>query len=74
MCNVVGVSIPTGLRVKHWREIRGLNQAQLAELVGMDSARLCRIELGKARARVEDIERIAKVLDLSMPEFFGGEA
>jgi transcriptional regulator with XRE-family HTH domain len=68
------VSLQTGQRVKYWRELRGLKQNDLAERADMDSAKLCRIELGHTKARVEDIEAIAKALDLTMAEFFGAEA
>lgn len=37
----------------------------------MDPARLCRIENGKTKAKADEIERLARGLDLSMPEFYG---
>lgn len=65
------VNLHPGQRVRHWREIRGLKQDELAERVKMDNARLCRIELGKAKARAEEIEDLAAALDLTMAEFYG---
>lgn len=37
----------------------------------MDNSKLSRIESGEIRARAEDIERLARALSLSMPEFYG---
>lgn len=61
----------SGQRVRHWREIRNLTQAELAARAKMDNARLCRIEHGKTKAKAEEIERLANALDLTMPEFYG---
>lgn len=60
-----------GERVKHWRELYGITQTELAERAKMDNSKLSRIESGEAKARAEDIERLAKALSLSMPEFYG---
>lgn len=38
----------------------------------MDKTKLCRIESGELKARAVDIERLARELDLTMPEFYGG--
>lgn len=57
--------------MRHWRELRGVNQQTLASDAGIDPARLCRIELGKTEAKAEEIERLAAALDLTMPEFYG---
>lgn len=66
-----GVSLEPGQRVRHWRELRGVTQADLAAGAEMDNARLCRIENGKTEPRAEEIERLAAALGLSMPEFYG---
>jgi Predicted transcription factor, homolog of eukaryotic MBF1 len=65
------VTLQAGQRVKHWRELRGISQLDLAHRAKMDPARLCRIENGKTKAKADEIERLAKGLDLSMPEFYG---
>jgi transcriptional regulator with XRE-family HTH domain len=67
------VSLLPGQRVKHWREIRGLTQVELADRAEMDNSKLCRIERGETEARAKDIEQLAAALDLSMPEFYGAE-
>jgi transcriptional regulator with XRE-family HTH domain len=65
------VTLYAGLRVRHWRELKGVSQLDLAERAKMDPARLCRIENGKTRARADEIERLAAELDLTMPQFYG---
>lgn len=57
--------------MRHWRDLRGVRQQDLASDANIEPARLCRIELGKAKARAEEIERIAKALKLTMAEFYG---
>lgn len=65
------MAIHAGQRVRHWRELRGVSQQDLARDADIEPARLCRIELGKTQARVEEIERLARALTLTMPEFYG---
>jgi transcriptional regulator with XRE-family HTH domain len=57
--------------VRHWRELRGVRQQDLAEQAGIEVTRLCRIELGHLDPRAEEIEDIAKALGMTMPEFYG---
>jgi len=66
--------IDAGKRVRHWRELRNLSQSDLADRAKMDNAKLSRIETGKMRPRVEDIESLARALDVTMAEFFGEAA
>lgn len=70
------MSIHAGLRVRHWRELKGITQLDLAKRAKIAQTRLNKIERGKLPARVDEIERIADELDLTMPEFYGaiGEA
>lgn len=70
------MTLHTGQRVRHWREIRNISQLELANRAKMDNARLCRIENGKTPAKAEEVERLAEALELTMPEFYGalGEA
>lgn len=66
-----GVSLPTGKRVRYWREIRGVSQQDLAKKADIEQTRLCRIELGKLDAKAAELERLAAELGLTMPEFYG---
>ena len=59
-----------GARIKEIRENKGLNQEQLAELVGMESRHISRIETGKSFTTLENIEKLAKALDVEMDKLF----
>lgn len=65
------MSIHAGLRVRHWRELKGISQLELSKRAKIDKTRLNRIEKGKLSARSEELERIAAELALTMPEFYG---
>lgn len=65
------MSLEPGKRVRYWRELKGVSQVDLAERAKMDKTKLSRIESGETIARVRDIEKLARQLDLTMPEFYG---
>ena len=67
-------ALDPGQRVRYWRELKGIAQQDLAARAKMVASKLCRIESGDTKARAADIERIAKALGLTMPEFYGDEA
>lgn len=62
-----------GSKIKEIREKRGLNQEQLAELIDMESRHLSRIETGKSFTTLENIEKIAKILDVNINTLFSFE-
>ncbi|MBR3605729.1 MAG: helix-turn-helix transcriptional regulator [Candidatus Gastranaerophilales bacterium] len=62
-----------GARIKEIRESRKMNQEQLAELVGLESRHLSRIETGKSFTTLENISKIANVLDVELSELFSFE-
>ena len=54
---------PVVLRLKEWREKRGLTQAQLAEAVGVRQATISDLETGKSRRiELDTFEALAHVL------------
>ena len=59
-----------GARIKEIREKRALNQEQLAELVGMESRHISRIETGKSFTTLENIEKIASALNVEVGKLF----
>ncbi len=59
-----------GSRIKEIRESRGLNQEQLAEVVDMESRHLSRIETGKSFTTLENINKIAKALNVDINTLF----
>lgn len=68
------VTLQAGQRVRHWRELKGVSQLELAHRAAMDNTKVCRIESGAIKARADDIETLAKALGLTMAEFYGDAA
>ena len=51
-----------GLAIRRLRKQRKLTLKDLSSATGFSSPKLCRIELGKERVRLEDVETIARAL------------
>jgi transcriptional regulator with XRE-family HTH domain len=54
--------------VRAWREQRGLNQGQLAAMIGISRAYLAQIEGGERTGTLEVMARIARVLDRAIED------
>ena len=61
------------LRIKELRQARGLSQARVAEDVGVSKPAVCKWETGVSVPRTELLPLLARVLDCSIDELFGGE-
>lgn len=59
-----------GQRIKELRKRNGLTQAALAELIGMETTNLCKLENGGQLPKEENIEKIAKALKVNIKELF----
>lgn len=59
-----------GKRIKELRKRKGLNQERLAELVGLEPTSISNIENGYNYPTVQNLEKIAKVLDTSLSDIF----
>lgn len=57
-----------GEKIKEFRQKRGLSQKQLGELCGMADSAIRRYENGRAKPKLETLERIIEALDLSTAE------
>ena len=68
--NMDSIKRQFGARIKEIREKRALNQEQLAELVGMESRHISRIETGKSFTTLENIEKIASALNVEVGKLF----
>lgn len=55
-----------GVRIRSLREAAGMNQVQLAELAGIQSSHLSRIEAGKYAVTFETIQTIAEALNMTV--------
>jgi transcriptional regulator with XRE-family HTH domain len=52
-------------RIRHWREQRGLSQAELAKRIGTSQPNFYRLEAGDQRLTVEMMRKLAKALNIS---------
>ncbi|MGI8404658.1 MAG: helix-turn-helix domain-containing protein [Thermomicrobiales bacterium] len=59
----------TGLREARHRRL--LTQVELANLVGMTTATISRIETGATKARISTVRKIAKALEIDPAELTG---
>ena len=62
-----------GLRIKELRIAKNLKQCDMADLLDMERSNLTRIESGKQRPSDENLEKIAKILDIELYELFDNE-
>jgi transcriptional regulator with XRE-family HTH domain len=62
-----------GQEIRRVREERGLNQAQLAVVVGTGPAAISRIENGRQSPNTETLERIARALGVEAGDLFPKE-
>lgn len=60
----------TPLRLREWRERRGISLRQLAERAGVSFVTLYRIEAQKMSPTVAMLERLAEALDIHVTDFF----
>jgi len=59
-----------GLRIKEFREKQGFTQDKLAELVGIDSKHLSRIENGRNYPSFETLESLVENLNVTFEDIF----
>ena len=59
-----------GKRLQEIRIANKLTQAQLAEKVGVETATISKIETGYQFPKPENIEKLAKILDTEVKDFF----
>lgn len=61
-----------GNNIKKIRKETGLSQEKFALLIGMDRTYFSSVESGKRNISIENIEKIAKGLNISLSELFRG--
>lgn len=64
------IKVKFGLRLKELRKRTGLSQEKFALECGLDRTYIAGIESGKRNISLESIEKIAKGLNVSLPELF----
>ena len=68
-----GVKKLFGRRVKELRKQNHLTQEKLAELIGIDTRNLIKIENGETFPRVQTLEKLLEVLKIAPYEIFRNE-
>lgn len=63
-----------GKRVKEIRQSKGITQEELALKSQLHRTYISSIELGKRNISLLNIEKLAKALDCSIPDFFDEKA
>lgn len=61
-----------GNKIKKIRKETGLSQEKFALLIGMDRTYFSSVESGKRNISIENIEKIANGLNISLSELFKG--
>lgn len=62
-----------GERIKKLREIKGMTQGELGEIVGVNRSQISNIEKGKRSTTVERQVKIAKALGISVADLYDEE-
>ena len=62
-----------GKRIKELRKERSLTQEKLAELIGIDTRNLIKIENGETFPRVNTLEKLIEVFDITPDEILRTE-
>jgi len=64
------VSNQFGKRIQFLRKQKGLNQTELADIVGISTEQVSNIERATSRTRIETAAAIADALDVTLSELF----
>lgn len=59
-----------GLRIKEFRKNKGLNQAELSEIISVDAKHISRLETGATFPSPATLEALAKAFDVQIKELF----
>lgn len=57
-----------GLRVKQLRTAKGISQRELGFEIDVEKSNISRLEAGQFNTRILTLYRVAKALDLTLPE------
>ncbi len=64
------LSIKLGQRIKEIRERQNIKQVELAEMIEMEPSNLSKLENGNQLPKEENMERIAKALNVDVKDLF----
>ena len=57
--------------LRHFRQLKGISQSELANKLGTTQRRISYFELGKIEPDIDTLCRIAKFFDVSVDELLG---
>ena len=60
-----------GERIRRWRLIAGITQADLAARLGVSRPAVCQWESGETEPRQTNLEKVAEACGVSMQTFWG---
>ena len=60
--------VKLGKKLRCSRERKGLNQEDIARLVGVSNSLICQLESGKKTVSVNNLIKICRVLDVNLLE------
>lgn len=66
------ITVKLGARIKELRVSKGLSQEKFALQINMDRTYYASVESGKRNVSINNIEKIAKGLGVSLAELFQG--
>ena len=66
----MGIKKELGKRIQDYRKQQNLTQERLAEIVGIDTISMSKIETGRNYPTAENLEKIAKTLNVEVYELF----
>ncbi len=69
----LNILVRFGNTVRHLRQVQNISQEELADRCGLHRTYISDIELGKRNVSLENIERIATSLSVSIAELFEEE-
>lgn len=67
------IKMRVGLRIKELRNALGYSQETLAYTIEMSRTYFAEVETGKRNISIENIDRIAQGLGISLKEFFNSD-
>lgn len=59
-----------GQKIQKFRKIKKITQEQLAEMIGIETVSLSKIETGRSYPTSENLAKISEILDVEPYEFF----
>lgn len=59
-----------GNKIRHLRKSKNISQEKLSEMAGISPRQMIRIELGRSLPTIENLDKIAKALEVNIQSLF----